>query len=260
MLDSPAPAEISNGTAAGRLSARGRVDIGARQRRQAALTLLRCVLTEEFPGRTAVVSSFGVESAVILSLVSEVDPATPVSLPGDRQAFPGDAGLSRQAGARLKLRDVRDIKPDSDRTRSPTIPRAISGRASTDACCGIRKVVPLSRALSGFDAWITGRKRDHGAERSQSAAGRGHRRPVQDQPSGRLVSRGDRRRISGPADLPVHPLVTRRLSLRRLRTLHAKDRGRRRCTRGTLVRHREDRMRHPSRTLVLGSYLVRHCV
>ncbi len=30
------------------------------------------------------------------------------------------------------------------------------------ACCGIRKVAPLRKALAGFDAWISGRKRFHG--------------------------------------------------------------------------------------------------
>ena len=63
MLDSPAPASLSPNTEALRARALG---ITGRQRRQAALALLQCVLKEEFPGRIAVVSSFGVESAVIL--------------------------------------------------------------------------------------------------------------------------------------------------------------------------------------------------
>jgi phosphoadenosine phosphosulfate reductase len=32
-------------------------------------------------------------------------------------------------------------------------------------CCEIRKVMPLSRALRGLDAWITGQRRDHGSTR-----------------------------------------------------------------------------------------------
>src|SRR5690606_23914214 len=30
---------------------------------------------------------------------------------------------------------------------------------NVDACCALRKVRPLARAMEGFDAWITGRKR-----------------------------------------------------------------------------------------------------
>ncbi|MGZ5906678.1 MAG: phosphoadenylyl-sulfate reductase, partial [Reyranella sp.] len=40
--------------------------------------VLSAALTEVFPGRIAVVSSFGAESAALLHLVAAVDPATPV--------------------------------------------------------------------------------------------------------------------------------------------------------------------------------------
>ncbi len=35
-----------------------------------------------------------------------------------------------------------------------------------DACCHLRKVEPLERALAPYDAWITGRKRYQGATRA----------------------------------------------------------------------------------------------
>ncbi len=34
-----------------------------------------------------------------------------------------------------------------------------------DACCAIRKVSPLSRALATVDAWVTGVRREHSAGR-----------------------------------------------------------------------------------------------
>ncbi len=34
-------------------------------------------------------------------------------------------------------------------------------------CCGVRKVEPLNRALSGVDAWVTGLRRDQGMERGR---------------------------------------------------------------------------------------------
>ena len=36
-------------------------------------------------------------------------------------------------------------------------------------CCEVRKVRPLARALEGFDAWITGLRRDQGATRADTA-------------------------------------------------------------------------------------------
>jgi phosphoadenylyl-sulfate reductase (thioredoxin) len=36
-------------------------------------------------------------------------------------------------------------------------------------CCDIRKTRPLARALSGFDAWITGLRRDQASSRAATA-------------------------------------------------------------------------------------------
>ncbi len=43
------------------------------------------------------------------------------------------------------------------------------GRANRELCCGVRKVEPLGRALSGLDAWLTGLRRDQGMERGSIA-------------------------------------------------------------------------------------------
>ena len=37
---------------------------------------------------------------------------------------------------------------------------------NTDACCALRKVEPLERALAPFDGWITGRKRYQNSTRA----------------------------------------------------------------------------------------------
>jgi len=205
MLDSSLPAELPAGASATETLRARAVDIGARLRRQAALTLLRCVLTEEFPGRTAVVSSFGVESALILSLVAEIDPATPVVFLETGKHFPETLAYREKLARFLGLRDVRDIKPDSIELAAND-PKGDLWQSSTDACCGIRKVVPLSRALSGFDAWITGRKRVHGGERTQlplveATEGRFKINPLIDWSAEEIAAEFRARQ------LPVHPLA-----------------------------------------------------
>ena len=39
-------------------------------------------------------------------------------------------------------------------------------KSNPDACCDFRKTVPLERVLSGYDAWITGRKRFQNGQRA----------------------------------------------------------------------------------------------
>src|SRR5690606_200614 len=66
---------------------------------------------------------------------------------------------------RLGLCNVRTIYPEySDTGRFD--PEGTLWDSDPGACCYIRKVKPLNRALKGFEAWITGRKRFQGGLRS----------------------------------------------------------------------------------------------
>jgi len=119
--------------------------------------MLREVIEEKLIGEMAVVSSFGAESAVLLHLVSRIDPAMPVLFLDTLKMFPETLAYRDELIARLGLTGVRNIRPD---------PEAIAKKDATelrwsydpDGCCEIRKVIPLARAMEGFDSSITGRK------------------------------------------------------------------------------------------------------
>lgn len=120
--------------------------------------ILEIVLVEVFAGRTAVVSSFGIDSAVLLHQVARVDPWVPVLFVDTGRHFPETLEYRDRLVSHLGLRDVRSVGPTpQDVARLD----ADFGRASwdPDGCCAFRKVAPLERALEGFGAWITGRKR-----------------------------------------------------------------------------------------------------
>src|SRR3954464_405087 len=70
--------------------------------------------------------------------------------------------------AALGLRDVRSIKP-SEKTLDHADPERDLWFTGPEACCRIRKVEPLARALAPFDAWINGRKRFQGRARATIA-------------------------------------------------------------------------------------------
>ncbi len=119
--------------------------------------LIRSVLREKLTGRTAVVSSFGAESAVLLHLVASVAPSTPVIFLDTLKHFPETLAYRDLLIERLGLTDVRIVRPDAERlaTRDAT---ELRWSYDPDGCCEIRKVEPLARALADFDASITGRK------------------------------------------------------------------------------------------------------
>ncbi len=128
--------------------------------------LLRPIIEREFAGRIAVVSSFGAEAAVLLHLVAKVDPATPVIFLDTGKHFPETLAYREQLAAHLGLRDVRAIAPEP-LSAAQLDPLGTLWRNGPDHCCHLRKALPLRRALAGFDAWITGRKRYQGGARTQ---------------------------------------------------------------------------------------------
>lgn len=138
--------------------------IAARYRKLDGLALVRAMIEEAFPGRIALVSSFGAEAAVLLDLVARIDPATPVLFLETGKHFGETIEYRRALARHIGLRDVRDVRPDPGDLAAHDPDGTLSTR-DTDACCDIRKVRPLARALGGFDAWFTGRKRFHGAAR-----------------------------------------------------------------------------------------------
>jgi phosphoadenosine phosphosulfate reductase len=113
----------------------------------------------------AVVSSFGIESAALLKVMADVDPAIPVVFLDTGWLFEETLAYRDTLIATLGLRDVRSIKPLEE-----TLSREDGNRelwfTDPDACCRIRKVEPLARALAPFRGWINGRKRFQGGLRA----------------------------------------------------------------------------------------------
>jgi phosphoadenosine phosphosulfate reductase len=153
----------------------------------------------------ALVSSFGTESAALLKVMADVDPAIPVIFLDTGWLFEETLAYRDTLIATLGLSDVRSIKP-LEQTLSRQDPNRELWFSDPDACCRIRKVEPLTRALAPFSAWINGRKRFQGGVRADI--------PVVEQDGLRLkfnpfanVSRDEIDAIYKLANLPPHPLT-----------------------------------------------------
>jgi phosphoadenosine phosphosulfate reductase len=124
----------------------------------AGADLLEAMIKTEFPGDIAVVSSFGAESAVLLHMVAEIDPTVPVIFLNTGKLFGETLRYRDRLQERLGLSDVRAIGPHPADLEARD-PNGGLWNSDPDACCYVRKVLPLERALKGFSASITGRKR-----------------------------------------------------------------------------------------------------
>ncbi|MEP6837263.1 MAG: phosphoadenylyl-sulfate reductase [Bradyrhizobium sp.] len=155
--------------------------------------------------QVALVSSFGTESAALLKVMADVDPGIPVIFLDTGWLFEETLAYRDTLIATLGLRDVRSIKP-LEQTLTREDPDRELWFSDPDACCRIRKVEPLARALKPFSAWINGRKRFQGGTRADI--------PVVEEDGAKLkfnpfanVSREEIEAIYQLAKLPPHPLV-----------------------------------------------------
>jgi phosphoadenosine phosphosulfate reductase len=185
---------------------RGRLrDLNARAAALDAKGLLTLALKEAFPERVAVVSSFAAESVVLLHLAAAIDPATPILFLNTGKLFGETLRYRDRLQDALGLTDIRAIGPHPI-DRETLDPLGTLWSSDADACCHFRKTKPLARALKGFEATVTGRKRFQTAERAnmekvELADGRFRFNPLVDWTLDEISRYLEANR------LPIHPLV-----------------------------------------------------
>ena len=153
------PRDLSLNPVAERVAA-----LNARYKHHAATSVLEHALKDADLGQVALVSSFGADSVVLLHLVSVIAPETPVLFVDTRMLFQETLDYQRELAEKLHLCDVRTIRAAQPRVAFED-PDGTLHQFNTDACCAVRKIEPLERALAPFDGWITGRKRFQGSTR-----------------------------------------------------------------------------------------------
>lgn len=130
-----------------------------------ATSVLERALNDPMVGRTALLSSFGAESVVLLHMISVIDRTTPVLFLDTEMLFPETLAYQREVASKLGLTNVLIHQPDRDLTFLND-PNSRLHATNPDACCAMRKVEPLERALAPYEAWITGRKRVQSGKRA----------------------------------------------------------------------------------------------
>jgi phosphoadenosine phosphosulfate reductase len=126
--------------------------------------LIRAAI-KNHPGKVALLSSFGAESSVLLHMVSEIDPSLPVIFLDTEKLFPETLTYRDKLVEEFGLTNLIDIHPDAEDIQRVD-PDGVLHRFDKDLCCHFRKTVPMQKAFAPYDIIISGRKRFHGAVRS----------------------------------------------------------------------------------------------
>jgi phosphoadenosine phosphosulfate reductase len=115
----------------------------------------------------AVGSSFGRDGLVVIDIARRWLPKIPVLFLETGCHFPETLRFRDEVAARWGL-NVVDVRPALTVEEQAARFGGELWSRDPDACCQLRKVEPLRRALQGYSAWMTGLRRDQHAGRSKT--------------------------------------------------------------------------------------------
>src|SRR5262245_62556461 len=117
------------------------------------------LVAEHVSGRVVFTTSLGLEDQAIAHAIFSQDLAIDVVTLDTGRLFPETYEVWTETERRYGRR-IRGLSPDHRSVEALVARQGIDGfRASIEArraCCAVRKVEPLGRALDGATAWITG--------------------------------------------------------------------------------------------------------
>jgi phosphoadenosine phosphosulfate reductase len=178
-----------------------------------AAEILRWAI-ERFGRRLAIASSFSIEDCVAIDIAHAIDPGVRV-FALDTGRLPDETYMTAE---RVRAKYGTEIEwqfPDRELVERLERTKGLySFRDSLDErheCCGIRKVIPLGRALADLDAWVTGLRREQSVTRTDTPeiewdaehGGIAKINPVITWTAGQVRSYATERRV------PIHPLHDR---------------------------------------------------
>ncbi|MCC6140483.1 MAG: phosphoadenylyl-sulfate reductase [Nitrospira sp.] len=125
---------------------------------------------KRFTPKIVVACSFGAEDVVLVDMVHRIDPSIPLFYLDTDFLFPETYATRDRMIQQYALKPAQVIQVRSLLT--PDQQAAQHGPAlwstEPDRCCQLRKVEPLTRVLKGYDAWITGIRRDQSPTRANA--------------------------------------------------------------------------------------------
>lgn len=120
---------------------------------------------DRFAPKLTCASSLGIEDCVILDMIARAKLPVDLFTLDTELLFPETYALWRQIEARYGV-TIRPVRPEHTVAEQAVHVGAELWLRDPDHCCDLRKMQPLARTLSGFDAWITAIRRDQTPERA----------------------------------------------------------------------------------------------
>jgi phosphoadenosine phosphosulfate reductase len=144
---------------------------GLRQRAEDSISLLRAAVADY--KSVCYANSLGSESMVVMDLIARAVPEIEMFTIDTGRLFPETYDLIARLQHRYGREVLRIYYPETGQVEGWVAENGINGfRDGADqrrACCGVRKIEPFRRAVSGRGAWVTGIRRGQSASRALAA-------------------------------------------------------------------------------------------
>lgn len=125
---------------------------------------------ERYAPKIVVACSFGAEDVVLVDMAHRINPTVPLFYLDTDFLFPETYATRDRVIERYGLQPAQVIQMKSlltPQAQAESYGEALWAR-DPDQCCRLRKVEPLTRVLRGYDAWITGIRRDQAPSRADA--------------------------------------------------------------------------------------------
>ncbi|RNB56958.1 phosphoadenylyl-sulfate reductase [Brevibacillus gelatini] len=122
---------------------------------------------EHFAGSLVLAASFGAEDVVLIDMLHKLAPTIPVFYLDTNKHFPETYETRDKLEERYQTNFIQ-VLPEMTLAEQEKLHGEKLWEKDPNLCCQIRKVEPLKRVLSGYDAWITGIRRDQAPTRANA--------------------------------------------------------------------------------------------
>jgi phosphoadenosine phosphosulfate reductase len=121
-------------------------------------------------GRIALASSLSAEDMVLTDVIARLGLPIEIFTLQTGRLHPDTIAMIERTRARYGLK-VHHFEPEANALAQFVATHGLNGfyesLEARKACCGVRKLEPVGRALSGYDAWITGQRREQALTRER---------------------------------------------------------------------------------------------
>ena len=123
---------------------------------------------KEYDGKLALGSSLGAEDQVLTDMIAKIDTSTKIFTLDTGRVFPETYQTLHETNEKYGI-TIEVYFPNSERVERMVNEKGINlfyeNIENRKTCCKVRKIEPLSRAMTGVDVWVTGIRREQSITR-----------------------------------------------------------------------------------------------